>query len=347
MAKSFSKIAVFSAVIALLSFSGLTAFAADLENPSDVASLDAVAQDSAISLSWSAATDDVGIAGYQIHYGLSSVSETGQTYDSIVDAGDVLEYTVSGLENGSTYYFSIIAYDAEGKESNFWSPEASETPSADAGSVVDVDAPQVSEAESINMEEVKVVFSEAVVLPLVDSELAFRIENQDNFEPLDVLEAKMDEDDATEKTVILTTVAQSAGASYRLEVGIDIEDKAGNTIISGTSDTALFTGTDIPKPSEDSISPKLTGVEVIDNTHLVLTFDETVFLSIDPSQNFTIIAEDDATVNLDVVAVKLGASDAGVEDAAAIITTSAQEARSYIIVVEDLKDSAGNFCFYW
>lgn len=342
MINFFSKIAGFSAIAALLSFSGLTAFAADLENPGDVESLDAVAQNEAVALSWSAATDDVGVEGYQIHYGITGVTEEGQTYDSIVDAGDVLEYTVSGLDNDTTYYFSIIAYDAEGKESSNWSPEASVTPSADAGSIVDVEAPKVSSAESLNIEEVKVVFSEAVVLPLVDTDLAFRIENQDNFEPLDVIEAKIDEKDATGKTVIITTVAQTKGASYKLEVGIDIEDKSGNTIISGTSDTALFTGTDIPKPSEDDASPKITGIEVIDSTHLVLTFDETVFLGIDPSQNFTIIAEDDATVKLNVIAVELGASDAGVEDAAAIITTSPQEARSYLIVVENLKDTAGN-----
>lgn len=96
--------------------------------PSDVENLEAIAGDSSVSLTWSAASDDVGVTGYQIHYGTNPVAESESTYDYFVDVGDMLEYTLSSLENGITYYFSVIAYDTDGNESLFWSIEASATP---------------------------------------------------------------------------------------------------------------------------------------------------------------------------------------------------------------------------
>jgi len=135
---------------------------------------------------------------------------------------------------------------------------------------------------------------------------------------------------------------QEDGAEYKLTVGVDIEDKAGNPMISGTSDTAIFYGSGEAKPSEDADAPQLMNIEPVDSTHLILTFNETVVLGIDPSENFNIVAEEDATVELDVLGVELGPNDDGVEDAMVVLTTSEQEARSYILVVIDLEDFAGN-----
>jgi len=57
------------------------------------------------------------LAGYKIYYG--TISRTiSQTYDEIVDVGDVTTYKVSGLNEG-TYYFAVTAYDTSGNESDF------------------------------------------------------------------------------------------------------------------------------------------------------------------------------------------------------------------------------------
>ncbi|MEK7672686.1 MAG: fibronectin type III domain-containing protein [Patescibacteria group bacterium] len=338
----------FSMILAamLVSVFSLTAFAVtDTEEPSDVVSLTATAQDKSVQLKWPKATDDVGVKGYIVHYGAKSVTKKGEKYDKNVDVKNVLDYEVTGLENGKKYYFSVVAYDAAGNESVGWSPEASATPNkgSAAPSGEDKDAPQVADAESLYKTEVKVVFSEEVVLPKVDPQDAFSIENDDTFEALAVSDAAMDEEDKTNKTVILTTQDQGEKANYKLTVGIDIEDKAGNPIISGTSDTALFVGTTTEKEADDKDEkgPEIVKVETVDATHIIVNFNEAVVLSIDPSENFEIVAKEGGK-KLEVLGVELGANSEDVDDASAVITTSAQEKVNYTVTIVKLKDEAGN-----
>ena len=53
------------------------------------------------------------LAGYKVYYGTSSGS-----YSTVIDAGNVTSYDVSGLAAG-TYYFVVTAYDTFGSESPF------------------------------------------------------------------------------------------------------------------------------------------------------------------------------------------------------------------------------------
>jgi hypothetical protein len=64
-----------------------------------------------ISMAWDASPDTT-VAGYYIAYGLSSDSCTNE-----LDAGNATSATLSGLEEGVTYYFVVIAYDGNGLES--------------------------------------------------------------------------------------------------------------------------------------------------------------------------------------------------------------------------------------
>jgi hypothetical protein len=63
---------------------------------------------------------ETNLAGYKIHYGTTSAQ-----YDHAVDMGNpppvngVVLGTVSGLVDGTTYYFAATAYDADGFESAF------------------------------------------------------------------------------------------------------------------------------------------------------------------------------------------------------------------------------------
>lgn len=337
------------ALIALATFLSLSwtfvaysASAADGQNPSDVENLSGTALSGAVKLTWDAATDDVGVKGYKVYYGTTSVTKKGQSYDKNEDAGKVTEYIVDDLENGTKYYFSVIAYDAADNESIAWAKEASATPQAGAGTGTDKDAPTVTSAEAINKIDVKVVFSEEVVLPDEDPQDAFSIENSDNFEPLAVTAAEMDEEDDTNKTVILSTDAQIDKAEYKLTVGIGLKDKAGNPIISGTSDTAIFKGSAEEKESEDTDKPQVKKLEAIDSTHVGVQFSETVVLKIDPSTNFKINVENDETKTLDVLGVKLGDDSQGVKNAYAILTTKAQEKVKYVVTAVDVTDEAGN-----
>lgn len=333
--------------LTLAMFTSLTVYAVnppatDAESPSDVENVMPTPLNGAVKLSWDAAHDNVAVTGYQVHYGKNSVGATGQSYESDVDAGNALEYTVAGLTNETKYYFSVIAYDAAANESLRWARETSATPSATLGTPQDTVSPKVSNALALNKTEVKVTFSEEIVLPVMDPQDSFTIEDGDTFADLTVTEAKMDTTDTIKKTVILTTTPQTADASYKLTVGIDIEDKSGNPIISGTSDTAVFTGSGVEKAAPDTTAPEVTKVTVEDSTHVVVEFSEPIVLSIDPSTNFTIVQEFDALKTLEILGVELTANEEGVEDTVATLLTSAQEAQSYIVTVSGLKDEAGN-----
>ena len=63
---------------------------------------------SSLNLDWTAATDNVGVTGYQVYK------------DGVVEAtlGNVLTYNVTGLTSGTTYDFYITALDEVGNESS-------------------------------------------------------------------------------------------------------------------------------------------------------------------------------------------------------------------------------------
>lgn len=73
------------------------------------------------------------LAGYKVYSGTSS-----HLYDEPVDIGMTNHHVLTGLTNGTVYYISVIAYDAEGNES-LYSNEASAIPEDD-----DMDPPSFS-----------------------------------------------------------------------------------------------------------------------------------------------------------------------------------------------------------
>ena len=69
--------------------------------------------DGAVTLTWDPVAD-TDIGGYMVYYGAEPGSYFGKGSslgDSPVDVGNLTEVTLSGLENGRLYYFSITAYD--------------------------------------------------------------------------------------------------------------------------------------------------------------------------------------------------------------------------------------------
>ena len=86
-----------------------------------------------VALAWDANTDP-DVAGYMIYYGFAT-----RAYDYVVDVGDQTTFTLSGLEDGHTYYFAVTAYDTEDLESDFSNEVTknfefdNQPPTADAG----------------------------------------------------------------------------------------------------------------------------------------------------------------------------------------------------------------------
>jgi hypothetical protein len=54
------------------------------------------------------------VAGYKIYYGTSPGN-----YTAFLDAGNATSILISGLQDGATYFFSAVAYDASNNESGF------------------------------------------------------------------------------------------------------------------------------------------------------------------------------------------------------------------------------------
>lgn len=66
-----------------------------------------------VSLIWEASADP-SVVGYNIYYG----GQNGN-YTNTTSVGNSTNAVVSGLVEGSTYYFAVTAYDAYGDESPF------------------------------------------------------------------------------------------------------------------------------------------------------------------------------------------------------------------------------------
>ncbi|MBI5754843.1 fibronectin type III domain-containing protein [Candidatus Peregrinibacteria bacterium] len=331
---------IFSIGVTLTIFALLvtSAFAAgDTIAPESPDNVIAIAGDSKVFLTWDASTD-TDATGYKIYYGKTSVTKAGQTYDSTLDVKKVLTYTISNLQNGTTYYFAVTAYDAAGNESENYSFEANSKPSA-VSAQTDTVAPTVTSAEAISGTLVRVIFSETIVLPEKNPEKAFTIETPETQQPLEVISAEFDPEDLEEKTVLLTTKTQE-DTEYLLTVGISIEDTAGNLIESGESDTASFSGVVgiVPATSTDTVAPEIIDADSVSGTEITVMFSEKIVLAENAENLFTIIEKNNPSVSLAVVSASLLADGQTVT-----LSTAEQKIDTeYRLSASNITDLAGN-----
>ena len=213
--------------------------AEDTLYPSDVEDLSlTVLDDGRIKLRWDRAVDDTAVAGYQIHYGKSSVSKAGQTYDTHIDVGNVLTHYFTDLDEGTKYYFSVVAYDLEGSESLSWATEVSGVPTTK-----DTDPPDVISSESIDSTHVGVEFNEPIVLstdPLRNFEI---VSVDDSGLDLEISEVVLGENsDGIDDTYALLTTKAQENRKYTLTVS-GVFDTEGNEIEVNSS-MSVFEGTE-------------------------------------------------------------------------------------------------------
>ncbi len=88
-----------------------------------------------VTLAWDASTDPT-VAGYNIYYGGASGAYTNE-----ICAGNATNATISGLVEGTTYYFAATTYAASGLESPF---------SSEVSYSVPVNAPVVNQPPTLN-----------------------------------------------------------------------------------------------------------------------------------------------------------------------------------------------------
>jgi hypothetical protein len=84
--------------------------------PTPPAYLIAIPGDGEITLKWQK-VNEKDIQGYRIYFGFEpgnyyNVSVSGGLISSPIDVGNVTSYTITGLENGKLYYFTVTSYDS-------------------------------------------------------------------------------------------------------------------------------------------------------------------------------------------------------------------------------------------
>ncbi len=67
--------------------------------------------DGGVTLAWDANTES-DLDRYNLHIGTTTGS-----YDTVIDVGNVTQYTASGLAVGTIYYFALTAFDTWNNES--------------------------------------------------------------------------------------------------------------------------------------------------------------------------------------------------------------------------------------
>lgn len=307
--------------------------------PSTVEHLQVLPGDGEVTLTWDAATDDQGVQGYNVYTGLKSVETNGGTYTlGSSDAGDTTTYVVDHLTNGVTYYFAVMAYDAEGNESAEYSSEVEATPKvAETGDFTD---PTVNHVSAVSNTLVEVVFSEAVTLP-TDAASSFTLEASDG-SAIEILDAYLSEDPTT---VYVVTDTQIAGAMYTITASATITDKSNNPISSGTSDNGVFAGSSLEKTDNvvdttvDTSTDDEFKVQEVDasaTNELILTFTQNV-LSADPS-SFTIQEAEDATSTIEVLAVSISSDNSA---QVTLVTEDMDAGYDYVLTLDGVLDEDG------
>ena len=91
-----------------------------------------------VSLAWDASTGS-NVGGYKLSYGQQSGS-----YATTVDVGKTTSYTIANLQDGSTYYFAVKAYDTARTTESKYSNEVRATVTASSGVVANFTASPAS-----------------------------------------------------------------------------------------------------------------------------------------------------------------------------------------------------------
>ncbi|MEK7171698.1 MAG: Ig-like domain-containing protein [Patescibacteria group bacterium] len=109
--------------------SGLATGATSFSVPSKIQSVQAIPGDGRITLSWSAANAESGIAFYRIYYGVSSAN-----LNLVVNTKDFnTTWYIPSLQNGTKYFFQVVGIDKNGQEGDNRSNMVSASPQVGAG----------------------------------------------------------------------------------------------------------------------------------------------------------------------------------------------------------------------
>jgi len=200
-----------------------------------------------LTVSWNANTE-IDLKGYKIYYGMAS-----QNYSTVVDVGNVVNYSLNGLAEGQVYFFAVTAYDTANNESGF-----SDEVSAQV-KVSDVTAPTLYAVDVVNASLLYLTFSEAIERTSAENASNYQISSH-----VTILSVRLAPDN---RVVQIETTPHQAG-SYTIVVN-NIRDLAPSPNIIAANSSLSYEY--VP---DDFTPPSMTEVRSVDETHVDVTFSE-------------------------------------------------------------------------
>lgn len=200
-----------------------------------------------VIVSWDPNTE-ADLSGYKVYWGTSS-----RNYTHVKDVGNTTSYTISNLSEGVKYFFAVTAYDTAYNESDF-SVEVSYTVP-----MSDITPPQIATVSLKTATELELTYTEPVEKTSAEMASHYQISGG-----ISIISIKLD---ANQTRVHITTSPHQPG-SYTITVN-QVRDLAGNTIQANSSANYQL----IPQDSEP---PNLVSVQIIDATHVDVTFSEAI-----------------------------------------------------------------------
>jgi hypothetical protein len=130
------------------------------------------------------------------------------------------------------------------------------------------------------------------------------------------------------------------GDKYELTVGIGVTDKSGNPVKSGTSDTAVFNGSNaepITKTAAEEKTLTLESAMALESNLVELTFSEEVSLPLQALDSFIIAEQENSQNILAVSKATLNPLDAK----KVLLETAAQQAIKYSVIASEITNKDG------
>lgn len=202
----------------------------------------ATAGNASATITFSASTDNVGVAGYRVYSSVDS-------YASSVATGSASPITVTGLTNGTAYTFKVAAYDAAGNTSAQSTISNSVTPTSGSTSILPNDTGIAyspfnwnvgsSKASTINA---GAYFSASISNATA---IALNFDVTSNSTPLPRIKARVDDGPwaiyTLAASIALTMPTTNTWGSHIIEVVVLSTDLFGNRWV-GTQVNVNFTG---------------------------------------------------------------------------------------------------------
>ena len=211
-------------------------------------------------ITWTASTDNVGVAGYNVYLGESKVNISPVT---------VTEYALTGLTANTGYTVSVSAVDAAGNESA--KSEAASFTTLEAEEEKDTEVPGVPtnvSAADVTQTGAKVTWSEATDNVGVAGYNVY------------VNEAKVNEELVAGTEFALTGLTEATEYTVR----VSAVDAAGNE--SARSEAATFTTLESEKPAPEKPSaPTNVKVSEITHTTAIVTWEPAAERAMAPGYN--------------------------------------------------------------